>query len=126
MKLSLESHSDINEITSYDDNHVVIRSCNSLDLLRLEENFILTPTLVVPNKTISDVVEPNELDYLKALEPEVLILSKVAEQQLSPHVLVTLSQQAIGVESMLIGAACRTYNLLAAEGRHVVLVVKFD
>ncbi|NOQ94923.1 MAG: hypothetical protein GQ547_09860 [Methylophaga sp.] len=124
--MSLESNSDINEIISYDDNHVVIRPRNNSDLLRLEESFILTPTLIVPKKRISDVVEPDELDYLKTLEPEVLILTKTAGQQLSPHALVKFSQQSMGVESMLIGAACRTYNLLAAEGRHVVLIVRFD
>jgi uncharacterized protein len=33
--------------------------------------------------------------------------------------------QAIGVECMPLGAACRTYNLLVAEDRNVVLVVIF-
>lgn len=32
-------------------------------------------------------------------------------------------QQGIGVETMDTPAACRTYNILAAEGRRVVLAL---
>ncbi len=126
MKLSLESHSDINEIISYDDNYIVIRARDNSELLRFEENLILTPNSIVPNKTVSDIIEHDELQYLKSLEPEVLILSKASGKTLPPQVLVKLSQQSIGVESMSLGSACRTYNLLAAEGRRVVLAVNFN
>lgn len=127
MKFSLESNSDVNEIISYDDNHVVIRLCNNPDLLRLEQNLILTPNQIVQNKTISNIVEHDELQYLIALEPEVLILTKVVgERLLSPQLVVKLADHGIGVESMLLGAACRTYNLLAAEGRRVVIAIKFN
>jgi len=125
MKLSLESHSDINEIISYDDNHIVIRPRNSTELLRCEENLILTPRKIIQNKTISENVEHGELDYLKTLEPEVLVLTKISSGHIPPQILVKFAQQSIGIESMLLGAACRTYNLLAAEGRHVVFAVNF-
>jgi len=126
MKLSLESHSDINEIISYDDNHIVIRPRNNSELLRCEGNLILTPSKIVQNKTISDVINDDELRYIKTLEPEVVILTKVSAQHLPPQVLVKFANQSIGIESMLLGAACRTYNLLAAEGRHVVFVVNLE
>jgi len=125
MKFSLESNSDVNEIISYDDNHVVIRLRDNPDLLRLEDNLILTPNQIVQNKTISNNIEHDELQYLIALEPEVLILTKLSAKHIPPPILVKLSQHSIGVESMLLGAACRTYNLLAAEGRRVVLVLNF-
>ncbi len=38
----------------------------------------------------------------------------------SPSVLRTLIEAGIGVETMDTAAACRTYNVLAAEGRTVV------
>jgi len=126
MKFSLESDSGVNEITSYDDNHIVIRPRNNPELLRFEENLILTPTKIIQNKTISAEIDSDELRYLKSLEPEVLILTKLTSAHLSPHVLVKFSQQSMGVESMLLGAACRTYNLLAAEGRRVVFAVGFS
>jgi len=126
MKLSLESHSDINEIISYDDEHVVIRPRNNSELLRLEDNLILTPNKIIQNKTISENVEYDELNFLKNLEPEVLVLTKISLEHLPPQILVKFAKQSIGVESMPLGAACRTYNLLAAEGRHVVFAVNFN
>jgi len=116
----------VNEIISYDDNHVVIRPRNNPELLRCEENLILTPSKIVQNKTISDIVNHDELSYIKTLEPEVVILTKVSDKHLPPQLLVKFAEQSIGVESMLLGAACRTYNLLAAEGRRVVFAVNFD
>jgi uncharacterized protein len=40
-----------------------------------------------------------------------------------PSVLQGLMRQGIGVETMDTPAACRTYNILAAEGRRVVLAL---
>ena len=37
-----------------------------------------------------------------------------------PAWLAPLMQRHIGVETMDTAAACRTYNILAGEGRHVV------
>ncbi|NOQ81501.1 MAG: hypothetical protein GQ548_03115 [Methylophaga sp.] len=125
MKFSLESRSDINEIISYDDDHIVIRPRNNSELLRLDTNLILTPNKIVQNRTLSSSVEQDELHYLKTLEPEVLILTQVTGLPVSPQVLVKFSEHSIGVESMPLGAACRTYNLLANEGRQVVFVVSF-
>jgi uncharacterized protein len=44
-----------------------------------------------------------------------------------PAWLASLMAQRTGVETMDTGAACRTYNILAAEGRHVIaaLLVEF-
>jgi len=126
MKLSLESNSDINEIISYDDNHVVIRSRNNPEVLRFEDSLLLTPNEIIQKKTISDTVTSDELSYLKTLAPEIVILTKVSSDYLHPKTLVKFTEQSIGVESMLLGAACRTYNLLAAEGRQVVFVIKLN
>ena len=41
----------------------------------------------------------------------------------APKLLQGLIQQRIGVETMDNGAACRTFNVLAGEGRHVVLAL---
>jgi len=41
----------------------------------------------------------------------------------APKLLQGLIQRRIGVETMDNGAACRTFNVLAGEGRHVVLVL---
>ncbi|MEY4470780.1 MAG: hypothetical protein RIT20_1121 [Pseudomonadota bacterium] len=43
-----------------------------------------------------------------------------------PHWLQTLVGQGIGLETMDTAAACRTYNILASEGRKVVLAVLLE
>lgn len=53
-------------------------------------------------------------------KPELLIFGSGVRQRFAPPALLqALSAQRIGVESMDTAAACRTYNILAAEGRLV-------
>jgi uncharacterized protein len=40
-----------------------------------------------------------------------------------PALLAPLSERGVGVEVMDTGAACRTYNILMAEGRTVAAVL---
>lgn len=52
--------------------------------------------------------------------PELLIFGSGQRQRFAPPALLqTLVAQRIGVECMDTAAACRTYNILAAEGRLV-------
>ena len=56
-----------------------------------------------------------------ALQPELLIFGSGPRLQfVSPALLRCLIQQRIGVETMDTAAACRTYNVLASEGRKVL------
>jgi uncharacterized protein len=41
----------------------------------------------------------------------------------APKLIQGLIHKRIGVETMDNGAACRTFNVLAGEGRHVVLAL---
>ena len=51
---------------------------------------------------------------------EVMLVGTGAKMHLlPPEVRRALREQGIGVEVMETGAACRTYNILMAEGRHV-------
>ncbi len=55
-------------------------------------------------------------------EVDVLILGTGAETALTPKPLrEALEEAGIGVEPMASPAACRTYNVLLAEGRRVAL-----
>lgn len=61
-----------------------------------------------------------DLDPVLALQPEVLLLGSGARQVFPPAALLTeLHARRVGFEVMDTGAACRTYNLLVAEGREV-------
>lgn len=128
MKFSLEAPSGANQIHSYDDNSIVISTIDSPDLQTIDTRLILTPSQLITEWTINNITELSDSDvaYFKSLDPEVLIFAQNSNFQIPPKIIVKFSQQAIGVESMLLGAACRTYNLLAAEGRRVVLAINFD
>lgn len=61
-----------------------------------------------------------DLEPLLGLAPEVVLLGTGARQQFpDPSVLRILYEQRIGVEVMDTSAACRTFNVLVAEGRPV-------
>ena len=55
------------------------------------------------------------------LEPEIILIGTGKLQHFpAPAILQLLINSGIGVEIMATDAACRTYNILASEGRHVV------
>ena len=56
--------------------------------------------------------------------PEVVLLGTGARQVFpSPGLLAPLTRAGIGVEVMSTSAACRTWNILSAEGRKVVALL---
>jgi uncharacterized protein len=55
------------------------------------------------------------------LQPEVILLGTgVTQVFLPPAIQVHFFQRNYGFEVMTTDAACRTFNVLVAEGRHVV------
>ena len=71
-----------------------------------------------------DGLSESHFTYFLALKPEVLLLGTGATQQFPhPRLYRTLTDAGIGVECMTTPAACRTYNILAAEGRKVIAAI---
>lgn len=70
-----------------------------------------------------DTVEQLSVDHLQAIldaPPEVLLIGTGAVQQFPDRAVWRhLRSQGLGVEIMDTAAACRTYNLIMAEGRDV-------
>jgi len=59
--------------------------------------------------------------------PELLILGSGEKHLfLHPRHSAGLGQRRVGLETMTTGAACRTFNILAGEGRHVVALLLLD
>ena len=93
------------------------------------ENLVLTPEAVVPEFAPSgfDGLVETEFAALLAYEPELVLFGTGATLRF-PHPELTraLIDARVGLEVMDTPAACRTYNILAAEGRSVVaaLLVK--
>ena len=84
--------------------------------------------IVLPKQTISwdvnvlDDVNLGSLAPVLAEEPciEILLIGCGEAMQLLPRSLMdTCRQKGLAIDTMDTGAACRTYNILAAEGRRV-------
>jgi uncharacterized protein len=66
-------------------------------------------------------LQARHFERLVALKPEVVIFGSGPRLRFAPPALMrALIEQRVGVETMDTAAACRTYNVLAAEGRSVV------
>jgi len=86
------------------------------------ENVVMTAETIAPGWAPGgfDRLEAADFDSLVALAPEIVLLGTGTAQQF-PHPRLTraLTDAHIGVEVMDTAAACRTFNILAAEGRRV-------
>jgi uncharacterized protein len=100
-----------------------------LGVVEYHDNIVVTPERVIPGWTAGGFDALSEADFaaLLELEPEVVLLGTGASFRF-PHPRLTraLTDAGIGVEVMDTAAACRTFNILAAEGRKVVAAVLVD
>ena len=61
------------------------------------------------------------------LKPELVIFGSGSRIRfVRPALLRALIERRIGIETMDTGAACRTYNVLLAEGRSVLAALLFE
>jgi uncharacterized protein len=68
-----------------------------------------------------------QFEQLLALEPEVVVFGSGERLRFAaPALTRALIERRIGVETMDNGAACRTYNVLASEGRSVVAALLIE
>ena len=121
--LSMKLHPDASNgfsIQSYSDEGVVVNGKNQIGPL-------LLCSVQGPQKWSAESFETltqATFDELLPFSPELVIFGSGKRIQFpAPKLLQGLYQQRIGLETMDNGAACRTFNVLAGEGRHVVLVL---
>jgi len=129
MKFSLETTTDANTIHSYGDDFIVVKTKESIDVKRLDSSLIMTPIQIIADWQIKNITQLDLADIteLKNLDPEVLILVHGSSvHSIPPKLIYEFARHAIGIECMSLGAACRTYNLLVAEDRKVVLAIIFE
>ncbi len=87
----------------------------------------VSSVIVLPDRIIEDwpaqtfeQLTLEHFEYLFPLQPEIVLLGTGATLRFPhPALTKTLIAAKIGVEVMDTSAACRTYNILTAEGRHV-------
>ena len=97
-----------------------------LGVVEYRDNVLVTPERVVSGWAAGGFDALTEADFaaLAELKPEVVLLGTGASLRF-PHPRLTraLTDAGIGVEVMDTPAACRTFNILAAEGRRVAAAV---
>ena len=97
-----------------------------LGVVEYRANLLVTPDQVVTGWAAGGFEALTEADFaaLAELKPEVVLFGTGASLRF-PHPRLTraLTDAGIGVEVMDTPAACRTFNILAAEGRRVAAAV---
>ncbi len=74
-----------------------------------------------------DQLTAEHFEQVAAFAPELVIFGSGSKLRFpSPAYQRALMQARIGLETMDTLAACRTYNILAGEGRHVLAVLLAD
>lgn len=74
-----------------------------------------------------DALGAEYFTQLAEKEPELVIFGSGDKLRFPPPALLrSLVDKQIGLETMGTEAACRTYNILAGEGRHVVVALLIE
>lgn len=90
---------------------------------------ILTPDRVVTGWAPAgfDALTANDFARLLESSPEIVLLGTGSVQRFPhPRLLKTLIDARVGVESMDTHAACRTFNILVAEGRRAIAALAIE
>lgn len=123
MKLHQDPRTSLNTVTAYGPGFIEINA------VRFTGNLIFSPEHAASAWTPRNFEALAEGDFaaLLALEPEIVLLGTGSRQRFPrPALYAALTRARIGVEAMDTAAACRTYNILTAEGRRVVAAVLQD
>lgn len=117
MKLTLDTDPSINTVRRYTATEVVIG-----------QHTLTAPCIVSATELITDwpvttlaALTVADLQPLLALSPQIVLIGSPQGTRPAPAALRTaLNARGIALETMDLGAACRTYNVLASESRPVV------
>lgn len=117
MKLHMQTPTGANIFTAYGDGWVAINGQRHTGSL-----------LVAPERPVIawgvagfDALTEADFERLLELEPELVIFGTGTRQRFPhPRLTAALARAQIGIEVMDTGAACRTYNILAAEDRRAL------
>jgi uncharacterized protein len=117
LKLHADPQTHLNTVTAYGIGFVEINK------VRHDGNLVVAPDVPVAawSAVSFDALTIDDFTALLALKPEVVLLGTGSRQRFPhPHLSRALLAARVGIEVMDTQAACRTYNILMAEGRRVV------
>lgn len=117
MKLHLHRTAHLNTITSYGPDWIAVNGVSYTHSILVQPEGPVLPWPVAQGLNL----QANHFAPLLSLHPEVVLLGTGERQFFAPpNALAAFHERRIGVETMTTGAACRTYNILMAEGRRVL------
>lgn len=123
MKFHLSVNPGQNIFTAHGEGYVRVND------QRYEQPVIVTPEQVLTDWSARNFASLTEADFSHFLRftPEVLLLGTGNRHRFAhPQLYRALSAAGIAVECMNTPAACRTFNILAAEDRKVVAGILFE
>jgi uncharacterized protein len=116
MKLQLARPEGSNVFTAYGEGYVDVNAA------RYGNSIVVLPDRVIEGWTASspESLALADFEFLAALDAEIILLGTGATLRFPrAELLRPLMQARKGLETMDNHAACRTYNVLASEGRQV-------
>ena len=116
MKLHQSKNSQRNAFTGYGPGFVAVNG------VRYESSLVVMPGKISDDWQVPsvDLLRQENIEALAALAPEVVLLGTGSGLRFpKAGLLAKLTLAGIGAEVMDTQAACRTYNILAEEGRNV-------
>lgn len=116
MQISLDGQRTANIIQAYGQGFITVNTKH------FYHSIVIAPDQIMADwspQRFADL-RLSDIDLLTTFNPEILLLGTGDSQQFPhPEVLKPLISQGIGFEIMDTPAACRTYNIIVAEGRQV-------
>ncbi len=123
VKLHADQPQSLNTVTAYGPGYIEI------NLVRHTNSVLVMPEGEVrpwPVDRFEDL-EPAHFEQLSELGPEVVLLGTGSRLRFPhPRLTASLARRHVGVDAMDMQAACRTYNILMAEGRKVAAVLLLE
>jgi len=120
LKLHADQPQNLNTVTGYGPGYVEINA------IRHEHSLLVMPEGDIepwPVNRFEDL-QSAHFEALLDKSPEVVLLGTGGQLRFPhPRLTAALSRRHIGVDAMDLQAACRTYNILMAEGRKVAAVL---
>jgi uncharacterized protein len=123
VKLHLANTAGLNMFTAYGDDYVAVNHEKHL------KNLILLPESIIHEWSTATVetLAASDMEKLLELGTEIILLGTGKRLRFPAGPLMRpFAPAGIGLEIMDLQAACRTYNILAAEGRKVAAALLFD
>jgi uncharacterized protein len=119
MKLHLARDASLQLFSGYGTGYVAVND------VRYETGVVVSPQAVIEWSVSGfEALTAADFGFIDALQPEIVLLGTGAAQRFPrPELARALAATGVGVEFMDSRAACRTYNILATEGRKVVAAI---